>query len=104
MQIKLAEALLRRKELQGKVNTAEQIKSANLYENKVQRISVMAGTDEVTANVAKLTLSQVTHEYDFYSRALRKIDAAIQQANWTSEISVDADAMADYMDIHGIKK
>lgn len=96
MQIKLAEALLRRKELQAKVHQISSIKAQNIYDLRVQRIKVADGIDEVTANVPKLTLSQVTEEYDYYARQLRLVDAAIQQANWTSHISCDGDVMSNW--------
>ena len=94
--IKLAEALLRRKELQAKVNQVSSFKTQNLFEQRVQRIKVSDGIDEVTANVPKLALEQVTAEYDFYARQLRLIDAAIQQVNWTAEVTVDKNALHAY--------
>lgn len=97
MKIKLAEALLRRKELDAKVKVLTTIKNSTVYEAVVQRVKVTDGLDEVTARVPKLTLSQVTAEYDHHARALRLVDAAIQQANWTTEIEVGDIAMADYV-------
>lgn len=70
MDVKLAEALLRRKELQGKVDMLKQI--------------------------TLLTASQVTHEYDWHARQLRLVDAAIQRANWTCEVVLDPAVMGDY--------
>lgn len=102
MQVKLAEALLRRKELQIKLNTIKPFATANIFEQKVQRVKVSDGIDEVVANVPKLTLSQVTHEIDYYSKQLRLVDAAIQQANWTSTIETDGDVMKDYGDAYGL--
>ena len=97
MQVKLAEALLRRKELQDKVLILKQIKDKDLFEVKVRRQNVSDGIDEVVAQVPKLTASQVTQEFDYHSRQLRLIDAAIQQANWTTEIEVDAITMKDFV-------
>ena len=94
--IKLAEALLRRKELNGKVATLTSIKEADLFEIKVKRVSVTDNIDDLTAKVPKLTASQVTAEFDFYARQLRLVDAAIQQANWTTEIEVKDTVMGDY--------
>lgn len=102
--IPLQEALLRRKELAEKVKITSQIKSGQVFENKVQRIKVSDGLDEVTAQVAKLTLAQVTHEHDFYSRALRKCDSAIQRANWETQIELDAEVMGDYTPPEGWNK
>ena len=94
--IKLAEALLRRKELNNKVDQLRQIKQADLFEMKYARKAVTDNIDDVTAQVPKLTASQVTAEFDFYARQLRLVDAAIQQANWTTEIEVGDTVMGDY--------
>lgn len=96
MKIKLAEALLRRKELQGKVDVLKQIRDKDLFEVKARRQNVAEGIDDVIASVPKLTASQVTREFDWHSRHLRLIDAAIQQANWTTEITVDHVTMGDF--------
>ena len=97
MKVKLAEALLRRKELQGKVDVLHQIKEKDLFEVKARRQPVAEGIDDVIAQVPKLTASQVTQEYDWHSRQLRLIDAAIQQANWTCEIEVHDESMGDFV-------
>ena len=94
--IKLAEALLRRKELQEKVNILKLIKDKDLYEVKCRRQNVTENIDEVIAQVPKLTASQVTHEFDWHSRRLRMIDAAIQQTNWITDVAVEPTVMADY--------
>lgn len=96
MKIKLAEALLRRKELQGKVDVLKHIQDKDLYEVKVRRQSVSDNIDEVVAQVPKLTASQVTAEYDWHARQLRLVDAAIQQANWMTDIDVNDTVMADF--------
>lgn len=96
MDVKLAEALLRRKELQEKVDILRLIKDKDLYEVKARRQAVSDGIDDVVASVPKLTLSQVTQEYDWHARQLRLIDAAIQQANWTTDIEVNDTVMADF--------
>ncbi|MGD9631426.1 MAG: hypothetical protein AB7V18_19475 [Pyrinomonadaceae bacterium] len=96
MKMKLAEALLRRKELNEKVAQTKTIKTASVYEVKSQRMKAHEGIDEVIASVPKLDLAQVTSEYDHYARGLRLIDAAIQQANWTVEIDVDDKSMRDW--------
>ena len=97
MKVKLAEALLRRKELQGKVDVLKQIKDKDLFEVKARRQQVAEGIDDIVAQVPKLTASQVTQEYDWHSRQLRLVDAAIQQANWTCEIEVHDDSMGDFV-------
>jgi hypothetical protein len=96
MKIKLAEALLRRKELQGKVDILQQIKDKDLFEVKARRQAVADNIDDVVAQVPKLTASQVTAEFDWHARQLRLVDAAIQQANWTTELDVGETVMSDY--------
>lgn len=96
MQVKLAEALLRRKELQGKVDVLKSIKDKDLFEVRAQRRQVTEGIDDIVAQVPKLNAAQVTEEYDWHARQLRLVDAAIQQANWTCEIDVADTVMADY--------
>jgi hypothetical protein len=94
--IKLAEALLRRKELNGKVDMLRSIQDKDLFEVKAQRRPVTDSLDDVVAQVPKLTASQVTAEFDFYARQLRLIDAAIQQANWTVDVELKDTVMGDY--------
>lgn len=96
MEIRLAEALLRRKELQGKVDALKRIKDSDLFEVKVQRQNITESVDNIVAQVPKLTASQVTAELDWHARQLRLIDAAIQQANWTTSIEVGESVMGDY--------
>ena len=97
MKVKLAEALLRRKELLGKCQVLAQIKQSALYEVKATRKLVADGIDDIVAQVPKLTASQVTAEFDWHARQLRLVDAAIQQANWVTEIEVGKDVMAEYI-------
>ena len=94
--IKLAEALLRRKELQGKVDILRTIKDKDLFEVKARRQQVADGIDDIIAQVPKLSVGQVTKEFDWHSRQLRLIDSAIQQANWTAEIDVNDETMKDF--------
>lgn len=96
--MKLAEALLRRKELQGKVDRIKAIQAADIYEVKVTRKAAHEGIDDVIAKVPKLSLAEVTKEYDHYAKRLRLVDAAIQQANWTTDIIVDNSVNADFTD------
>jgi hypothetical protein len=94
--MKLAEALLRRKELQEKVSRIQTVKDKEIYEVKVQRKQAHEGIDDVIAAVPKLSLAEVTQEYDWYAKRLRLIDAAIQQANWTTEIECEGGVMEDF--------
>lgn len=96
--MKLAEALLRRKELQGKVDRIASIKEKDIFEVRTTRKAAHEGIDDVIAAVPKLELNQVTKEYDHYAKRLRLIDAAIQQANWTTEVMVDASVNQDFGD------
>ncbi len=98
MKIKLAEALLRRKELQEKVDGLRKLNVENLFEIRVQRKQVTEGVDDVVAKVPKISMNQVTHAFDWHAKQLRFIDAAIQQANWNTEIDVDQVTMGDYTD------
>jgi hypothetical protein len=95
--IKLAEALLRRKELQGKVEMLKKIKDSQVYyEIRGQRVKVMEGLEELNANYPKLEANQVTKEFDFAARQLRLIDAAIQQVNWTADVTIDPMVLEDF--------
>jgi ABC-type metal ion transport system substrate-binding protein len=97
MKLKLAEALLRRKELDAKQKQLYALKTANLFEVKAVRKQVTDNVDDIVATVPKLEANQVTAEYDFYARQLRLVDAAIQQANWTVEIEVADTVLGDYV-------
>lgn len=97
MKVKLAEALLRRKELLGKCQVLANIKQNALFETKATRKLVSEGIDDIIAQVPKLTASQVTSEFDWHARQLRLVDAAIQQSNWTTEVEVGPDVMSDYV-------
>ena len=68
--MKLAEALLRRKELQGKVDRIAVIREKDLFEVKARRQQVTEGIDDLVAQVPKVTLAEVTREYDFYAKRL----------------------------------
>ena len=94
--IKLAEALLRRKELQEKVEQLRAINQRDLYEVRAQRKNVTESVDDIVAQVPLLKLGQVTAAYDYYARRLRLVDAVIQQTNWTADVEVADDVMADY--------
>jgi hypothetical protein len=96
MEVKLAEALLRRKELQEKVAILKTLKERDLFEVKARRQMVADGIDDLVAQVPKLTASQVTAEYDWHARQLRLVDAAIQQANWTTGVELQDSVMQDY--------
>ena len=94
--MKLADALLRRKELQEKVNQIREIKVKDVFEFRFERKQVNDTLDDIKAQVPKLELNQVTKEYDYYANKLRLIDAAIQQLNWTTDIQVSDRVWQDY--------
>jgi len=95
MKVKLAEALLRRKELNAKIDQLKKINVEGLFEVKATRRNVTENIDDIVVKVPKITLAQVAAGYDFYAKQLRLVDAAIQQANWTTEIEI-MDNMKDY--------
>lgn len=95
--MKLAEALLRRKELQAKVSQLQTIQSTALFQVVVARRQVSETIDDITAKVPTLNAAEVTAEYDFYAHQLRVLDAAIQQANWTTELSMSTDVMSAFV-------
>lgn len=98
MKVKLAEALLRRKELNGKVEQLKKINVEGLFEVKATRRNVTENVDDVIVKVPKITLVQVSAGHDWYAKQLRLIDAAIQQANWVTEIEVGNDVMKDFVE------
>lgn len=97
-QIKLAEALLRRKELQQKVAVLTSINVPDYWKVKVKRQAVSDSVDDVKAQVPLIDINQVTHALDHHAKQLRLVDAAIQQANWSTEIEVPDSVMADYLE------
>lgn len=96
--MKLAEALLRRKELQQKVDRLKNIDSSDLFEFKMQRQSVTDSIDDIKAQVPKVSFQQLTHCHDWHAKQLRLIDAAIQQANWNTDVVVAEEVISDYVD------
>jgi len=94
--MKLAEALLLRKELQAKVDRLDKIKGqGDLFEFVAERVNVTDGLDDVKARVPKVSMNQVTHAYDWHAKRLREVDAKIQQANWTVDVDFKNE---DYVD------
>jgi len=88
MSKKLAECLLRRKELSGKLERMGYIRQESLFKMEVQRVSVGAGTDfeELRAKVPLMSYQAFDAEYNHYARQLREIDARIQQMNWSADL------------------
>lgn len=97
MDVKLAEALLRRKELAEKLNVLRHFKDNQMfYQVRGQRVPVEKGFEDLNMDIPKLTASQVTAEFDFVARQLRLVDALIQQANWTTVLDADPMIMETY--------
>lgn len=96
--MKLAQLLLRRKELQEKVQQLRTINQSKLFEPVVRRVNVTDSLDDVTAQIPLLTAAQVTKEFDMYASSLRQVDAAIQQANWDTDVTVPDETMLSYME------
>ena len=91
--MKLAEALLLRKQLAQKVDQLKPIKmqgEQGMFETKTQRQAVSDQVDQVTITTPKVLLADITKEFDTYATSLRKLDARIQEANWTAEIDFTA--------------
>lgn len=92
--MKIAEALVLRKHLEQKVEQLKPIYlngEKGLFETKVERRNINESTDEVSIQVSKVELKEVTKEYDRYSKALRELDTAIQAANWEHSVKVTID-------------
>lgn len=94
--MKLADALLRRKELNQKVDQVRTVKEADMFQFKFERKQVTDSIDDIKAAVPVCEFNQVTQEYDYYANKLRLIDAAIQQLNWTTDINVDSMVWKDF--------
>jgi hypothetical protein len=92
----LAEALLRRKELQQKVDHLQKINKDDFFQVQARRVKVTDSIDDLTVAVPKLTASQFTEELDWHARQLRLVDGAIQRANWTAKVELPAEAMEAY--------
>lgn len=84
--MKLAEALLVRKDLQAKIDRMGDIAPRELYEVATKRGKNEDGFQDMIAQVPKISYQQFVHAYDWHARQLRLVDAAIQQANWTTDI------------------
>ena len=87
--MKIAQALLLRKQLEAKVTQLTPLKQNGddgLFSTKVKRVKVSDEIDEVAFDIPHLTLKDVTKQYDIYATALRKLDASIQKANWEFDV------------------
>ncbi len=92
--MKIAEALVLRKHLESKVKQLEPLYfngQKGLFEMKTERKTIGENVDEVTTTIPKVTMQDLTEEYDKYSKALRELDTAIQAANWAYDVKVTLD-------------
>ena len=94
--IKLAEALLRRKELGEKVSYLQKSMTHVLKETITKRVRVDQGYDDIVAECPKITVNEFTAALDWHSKQLRLVDAYIQQANWTTELDVPDSVMGEF--------
>lgn len=87
--MKIAEGLLLRKQLESKVKQLEPLKvqgENGVYELKVQRVKINDEVDEAKIQIPRLEIKDITKEYDHYASELRKLDSAIQKANWQFDL------------------
>lgn len=96
MEMKIAEALLLRKQLENKLKHLELIKEEDIFQVKTERRLIKEEQiEEVKTSTPKLSLKEVMAEYDKSSKQLRLLDGAIQQANWEHSVSLPDDFKAD---------
>ncbi len=87
--MKIAEGLLLRKQLEAKVKQLEPLKvqgDNGLFELKTKRVKITDEIDEITLQTSRVSMADVTREYDHYASELRKLDSSIQQANWIYDL------------------
>ena len=93
----LADALLRRKELHDLIGRMKPLMQRDLFDTHVKRVKVSDAIDEATIAVPKVAWSEFERQYNLYAKQLRLVDAAIQRANWTTDIEVDPIVTEDYI-------
>jgi hypothetical protein len=103
MKLSLAEALLLRKDLQGKVDRLRPIDQKAIYETKVARRSAAEGIDDIVVAVPKLSFQQFTAAFDWHAKQLRRVDAVIQRANWDTSVEIPDEAGQDYVDPYAVQ-
>lgn len=97
-EITLAEALLRRKEINQLLDRMRPISdvSEKLFVTRVKRQSVNESTDNIVGHVPRISAEQVDAYFNYYARQLRLVDAVIQRANWDTKLSIKATIMEDF--------
>ena len=96
--MKIAEGLLLRKQLEAKVKQLEPLKQwgeEGAFELKSERVKVSEEIEEVKFRIPKLKPSDITKAYDHYATELRKLDAAIQQANWAHDLDYKESSLGE---------
>lgn len=81
----LAEGLLLRKQLEASLKRLEPLRlqwSNGAFETKVLRKNISETVDETTVTTPKISFEDFTKEYNKVATQLRKLDTAIQKANW----------------------
>ena len=95
MNIKLAEGLLRRKELTSRLGVLSHVKQTDWVQVIHTRKAISDSTDDIVSKVPKFRPEELMAEINRCSMQLRFVDAAIQQANWTTDIEIDPKVMDD---------
>jgi len=88
--MKIAELLIYRKTVVAKVAQLTPIKhfgDNGAFDTKVLRKNISDSVDEVSIQTPRVTLSDLTESYDHFAAELRRIDTAIQKANWETEVA-----------------
>ena len=98
MELSLAEALLLRKDLQGKVDRLRPLDQKSIYETRIARKPAAEGVDDIVLAVPKLSFQQFTSAFDWHAKQLRRVDAVIQRANWDTQVDLPDEANQDYVD------
>jgi hypothetical protein len=96
--MKIAEALLLRKQLEAKVQQLQPLKingDQGVYKDEIQRVKVSDEVDEARIKIARIDIKSITREYDHYASELRKLDASIQKANWQFDVEYAEKAPAE---------
>lgn len=96
MNKKLAECLLRRKELQQKLDRMSTINRKELFQTEVQRVRVADGFDDIHVKSPVVKFEDFDAEYNYYAKQLRLVDAAIQHTNWTVDVENVDGCFDDY--------
>lgn len=93
--IALAELLLRRKELNALFSGRLAAQEAGITRDNVQRRKVNDEIDQVVGHVSLVDKDLLEKETNYYAHQRRLADSVVQQANWTTEVSVSGDLMSD---------